>query len=652
MKKLFKLALIFGTLLSLGVQAKRKIIGGEVPKAGHPSYYNTVALIKSADNKIFCTGSIASESLIVTAKHCLADKKLGDFKVFIGQSTLDLESGAVIDVKRFQVRYPTDWEMSFPSGDIAWIELDGELPSFAKPLRILSDHSKLPLGGVYVLAGHGNKNAGGQIEAGEKFFSYTSLDSYELNARFRDVMVFKGRPGQGACHGDSGGPAYVELVNEKGELEWFLIGVTNGFDLVLTPGSMSRTGDPDFPFHVDCSQNENLYTFIGGHGDWIEKSSGIELYKTAPFRERNWPSNREAHSLKEWCEMGSLASPDWNTLKMLLDQKVDTLPVAQARDFYLSCDKIVAYLSKLESIIFDGEKLLDAHYGLRNLRLLPMLKEIHITQIENQSLELASLRELKLDLLTIYHTKLTDLKFLAPTVQIKKLDLARTELESLEGLSAANEIEEIILNSNPLKRAEILMELPTIKGISLAATQLESYDFLRNMPELTKLDLGNSSFNKFEVIENLTHLRELSLSNSSFKRLDFSKMNQLERLSLSKIAFEQLKFGELTDLRTLDFSISGLTDSDVLEVASMRSLEKVMLTFNQVSDLSIFSELKNLRDLNLSSNPVSNLAPLKNLNQLEVLRIFRTPIASGVVKKTPVNCPLSGSEVLTRFCQR
>lgn len=652
MKQLFKLSLLMTLLLCSRAHAGRKIIAGEVPGSDHPAYYNTVALIKSADHKVFCTGSIASENLIITAKHCLADKKLGDFKIFIGQSTLDLDNGVILEVKRFQVRYPTDWEMSFPSGDIAWVEIDDELPSFARPLRVLSDHRQLSLGGVYVLAGHGNKNASGQIEAGEKFFSYTSLHSYELNARFRDVMVFKGKPGQGACHGDSGGPAYVELPNEKGELEWFLIGVTNGFDLVLTPGSMSRTGDPDFPYHVDCSQNENLYTFIGGHGDWIEKSSGIELYKSEAFKERNWDPQAQVRSLREWCEQASLASPDWNTLKMLLDQKVDTLAPKEARDFYLSCDKIVSYLSELESIRFDGEKMLDAHYGLGNLSLLPKLKSIFISQIKNQLIDLSSLRNIKLDELVIYQTKLTNLKFLDSSVQIKKLDLAKTELESLEGLSAANEVEVINLNSNPLKNVDVLSSLTRLQGLSLATTELEDYEFLRELTGLTQLDLGNSGIRDFQILKGLVNLRELTLSNANFRVIDFSLMTELDRLSLSKVSFQKLKFGKLAKLRRLDFSNSNLHDSDLTEVAFMSSLEEIMLTFNEISDLSIFSGLINLREVNLSSNPVSNLAALKDLEKLEVLRVFRTPIASGAVKKDPENCPLDGAQVLTRFCSR
>lgn len=646
------LTLMLCSALFQSAYAKRKIINGEIPTSQHPSYYNTVALIKTADHKIFCTGSIASENLIVTAKHCLADKKLGDFEIFIGQSTLDLEHGVIIPVKRFQVRYPTDWEMSFPSGDIAWVELAGELPTFAKPLRILSDKNLLPLGGKYVLAGHGNKNASGKIEAGEKFFSYTKLSSYEDNARFRDVMVFKGDKGQGACHGDSGGPAYVELPNEKGELEWFLIGVTNGFDLVLTPGSMSRTGDPDFPFHVDCSQNENLYTFIGGHGDWIEKTSGISLYKSAPFKERTWEDEREVSTLKEWCEMKSLASPEWNTLKMLIDQKVDTLRGQEARDFYLSCDKIVDYLSGLDSIYFDGEKMIDAHYGLSNLNLLPKLKSIRFSNIKGQTIEYSKLHNLALDSLSFYNTKVADLSFLNSTLQIDTLDLTKSELQFLTGLSPDNEVKELILSSNPLKEASVLETLPELTSLSLANTELENYDFVSSLTHLKKLDLASSGFKDFSRLLSLHELEDLTLSEMTLDQLDFSGMSELQRLSLSKMSFKKVIFGNLTKLRVFDFSSSNLKDADITEFAAMTSLEEVMLTYNEITDLTVFSKLQSLRQLNLSSNPIKSMGPLAGLSNLEVLRVFRTPLATGEIKKTSENCPLTGADVLTRFCSR
>ena len=630
--------------------SNEKIIGGDIPPEDHPGFFNTVALIKKADHKIFCTGSIATKRLIITAKHCLAGKKLEDFDIFFGPSTLDLDSGVVISPKRFQVRYPTDWEVSFPSGDIAWIELEAEIPTFAKPLRILSDSSKLPVGGTFVLAGYGNKNPTGSIEAGEKFFSLTRLSRYHNNPRFMDVMVFKGDQGQGACHGDSGGPAYVRLTNEAGNLEWFLVGVTNGFDLILTPNSMSRTNDPDFPFHVDCSQNENLYTFIGGHGKWIEDTSGIILDSPKEFEQRDWEPQNQAQNLHAWCEAKDLGSPEWNTLKMILDQKVDTLRGEAAKEFYLNCDNVVSYLEGLDEVHFDGDKMLVATYGLRNLSLLPNLKRIYFSRVKEQKLLLDSMESLNLELLSFYESPLADLSFLNPSLQIKRLEINRSELKSLVGVENLDHLVGIGLSFNSLTSIESLRKFSDLKELALDGSDLQDYSLVAKLKALEILDLRSSSFNNFKLIKDLNSLRELSLGYQDLGMLDFRQLTSLEKLALTHMKFKTIQFGKLDQLRYLEITNSQL--QDISELSGMKSLEVATLSFNELSDIGALSGLTNLKSVNLSANPIKDLAPLRTAGYLEVLRVFQTPLAKGEVTKTPENCPVDASEVLRKFCSR
>ncbi len=104
---MLKLPLIL-LLLSLQSFASDKIVGGVLPGENHPGKFNTVALIKNSSKRIFCTGSLISKTMILTAKHCLIDKKIEEFSVFFGDDTNKLDHGLIREVKAMKVRRPVD----------------------------------------------------------------------------------------------------------------------------------------------------------------------------------------------------------------------------------------------------------------------------------------------------------------------------------------------------------------------------------------------------------------------------------------------------------------------------------------------------------------------------------------------------------------
>lgn len=649
MNKFIIVSLLF--LITQALQAGDKIMGGIVPPQNHPGTFNTVALIKTADKKIFCTGSIATKRLIITAKHCLEEKGLADFEIFFGASTNDLAAGVQIRPKRFNVRYPNGWHLSFPSADIAWIELEEDVPAGFLPLRILTDPNKLVPESEITLAGYGNSSEiDGQVFAGDKLFTTTKFKHYFDHQRFQDVLLLKGDKGQGACHGDSGGPAYQLLANEWGELEWFIVGVTNGFDLVLTPEAMARSSDPEFPFVVDCRENEILYTFVAGHGDWIEKDSGLMLAKTAPFHERSWQDENQAQSLLEWCEARDIGSPQWNTLKIILDHRVDQIPQHEAIDFYLDCQAITKYLESVEEVVFKGENLLPAQYGVKNLNLLPKLKRVEFRAVDPKYLRMEDFSELKVDQLSFYETKLTSLDFLTNGLEVRELDLRDGALETTIGLENVVGLERLALDRNPLKDVSALASIENLKSLSLGNVDLADFDFLSKMTLLEELDLSSSNFKRAELLNELKSLKNLRLFNQSFKSLDLSGLKSLEVLSLNSVVVPKITLKDHPNLHTLELNNTGLKDINF--IANFKALEFLSLSSNEVSDLSALAGLHNLKRLFLASNPVRDLSPLKGLSELQTLGLFQTPIGKGQVPKTPANCPLDGANVLINFCSR
>jgi hypothetical protein len=500
-----------------------------------------------------------------------------------------------------KVRRPIDWEMTFPSFDVAWIKLKKAAPESFRPLPILSSNSELPPAPVH-LAGHGNSSAtNGQIEAGVKFITTTNLKSYYNNSRFFHILLFEGEEGQGACHGDSGGPAYIKT--SKG---WAIIGVTNGFDIVLTPKAMKRTGDEDFPYRIDCKKNQMLYSFAGAHGQWIERTSNEKVFKTGDFIESVVEPSNNIDSLKKWCENPDFGSPSWNFLKLLLDMKVDKMDQDLAEEFYNDCSMIESYLLSLNEVRIDGERTMDASYSLSPLHLL-------------------DLKTLKIFNSDIKHFSFSSEK----KISIKKLILNSVNLVDLQDLSFSNLlIDELDLGNNPLGSLKGLEELTSLTGISLYRTKVQDFSFLKRFSMLKKLDLSSTLLSSTEILENFK-LTELTIGSRDLKELRLTGQDKLEVLSVHS-----------TDL----FHLNLLRETPSLRDANLPHLK--------IKDLSIFSRFNfiELERLNLTGNPISDLSSLSSLNSLMNLKLFGTPMARREITKTPENCPMVGPEVLVKFC--
>lgn len=203
----------------LSPAAGSAIIGGTISSPEDLVARSTVALMYYNDstNKLdaFCTGTLISRNLILTASHCLRWMSVDELYVSFSIS-LNPDKDSLLNVKAAElITHPDYFDMK---NDVALIKIAVNAPSTHQPVAILSERHNLQVGQTMILAGFG-------IIDDFNFTSSSVLRRVEVPlAKILDtILVTDQTKFSGACNGDSGGPAYLENAQQL-----FVYGITRG----------------------------------------------------------------------------------------------------------------------------------------------------------------------------------------------------------------------------------------------------------------------------------------------------------------------------------------------------------------------------------------------------------------------------------------
>ena len=235
------------------------IIGGTTVTATDKLTKSVVGLILDMGNRgqALCSASIIASDLLVTAAHCVTDdngQTVDPASLFIVFGTDIKTSTKVIHATGAQV--PSQWGGAYAAGtdqhDIALVHFTTALPAGYAPATLLGRSHALTAGDSVTLVGYGINmmNAAGGDGAGvlRKVNVKVQSGTFAQTEILLDQTTRKG-----ACHGDSGGPAYYSV---KGVAK--LWGVTN------------RGYPDDGP--DDCA-HQSVYTNIGAYASWISTTA-------------------------------------------------------------------------------------------------------------------------------------------------------------------------------------------------------------------------------------------------------------------------------------------------------------------------------------------------------------------------------------------
>ncbi|MFW7378887.1 MAG: leucine-rich repeat domain-containing protein [Oligoflexus sp.] len=598
------------------------IVGGRKVQSGSLAANSTVALT-NGDQQTLCTGTLIAPNLVVSAAHCIDDKIPEEIQIFFGTNVRDRHP-TIIPVSAMGMYKPSGAK-HFPNFDIAWLKLAQDAPSSHTPIEILRDASRLSEASKILLAGYGKTATVCDDCVGQLLEVETKFSRIIDNHRFFNLVVFGPLFGKGACHGDSGGPAYA-LVDDR----WYLIGATNGMSPVINQGIVTSRNR--------CEEGESIYTLVGDYFGWIEEESGISLQndsshnRVALPRRSLAPLDSQPNSWSEWVRFDNHWHPGWYTTDRLLERFVFQNNPDDRYAAYMNPELTQENVDRLTELRLDGTPFSFALLTYRNEQIsniepLSILTELTELELENQQISdfsplqsLKKLRRLKIKSNFDFLDERSPIDFDGSF--LNGLDLEFLEIDT-HGLGRPN-LQQVVWS-----RLESLKEL-TLKGIG---TDLGSLESLADLSQLKVLDLSKNDLSNIASLQGLDQIEVLNLSHNprlQLESLPFHRLRQVKKLSIES--------ANLVDIHTL---------------AKLNNLEELYLNNNQIVDIDILSTLPNLKRLELNQNRINDIKVLASLTNLEYVSARDNPIEEGQTCPDHAICeyPVPSPNSLLEACE-
>ncbi len=171
-----------------------------------------------------CTATLVAEDRVLTAAHCVQNQSQGSMTFTLGA---DLGSPAAASVVS-GIAVAPGWSGNVQSGsDLAVLSLATPITGIL-PVNVHLGSPSAVVGTEMTLVGYGR-------QASDHITGIRRLARVTLESLSQQTLVYNFH-GEGACHGDSGGPAFAEIGGV-----WHQIGVTSwGDPSCLSTGHYQR----------------------------------------------------------------------------------------------------------------------------------------------------------------------------------------------------------------------------------------------------------------------------------------------------------------------------------------------------------------------------------------------------------------------------
>lgn len=151
----------------------------------------------------YCTGTVIARDLLITAAHCVQPASNYAVTIENGGSTRVVQVTRIVLHPKYN---PNQFETRVPSPDMAILKLAEPFPVRYQPARISLDTTLPKPGDNFVLAGFGFARDGDEKSLGK--LRSVSLPAVGTTGGIMVRLSAANGSSNGACTGDSGGPAF------------------------------------------------------------------------------------------------------------------------------------------------------------------------------------------------------------------------------------------------------------------------------------------------------------------------------------------------------------------------------------------------------------------------------------------------------------
>jgi trypsin/slime mold repeat-containing protein len=174
-----------------------------------------MAVVQMSNNSGWCSGTLISPTVVLTAAHCADSGASSEYTVYFGNASPDFESRTVAEV----IYHPGFTENTGLLNDIALLRLDSPAPGGISPIPHLPESLALQPADVgtyleYVGFGRDENSQSGTKKKITLPIDYICISSGGCQAQSFNVYennICNDQTTGGICFGDSGGPAFITL---------------------------------------------------------------------------------------------------------------------------------------------------------------------------------------------------------------------------------------------------------------------------------------------------------------------------------------------------------------------------------------------------------------------------------------------------------
>ncbi len=229
--------------------------------------------------------------------------------------------------------------------------------------------------------------------------------------------------------------------------------------------------------------------------------------------------------------------------------------------------------------------------------------------------------------LTLRNTGVSDITPLAQLIKLEKLDLAVNHIKDISPLATLKNLKQLQLEYNQVQNIKPLVRLTNLEELYLDSNAINTVKPLAALKKLNRLDACNNHIKDIKPLANLKNLQSFSLSHNQIT--DISPLAGLITLEFLDLSDNPIKdsapLAGLVNLQSLYLENNNVTTIQPLK--ALTKLTRLYLNDNQIEDVSPLANLKNVIILHLNNNRIVNVQPLAGLSNLRDLYLDNNQIA-------------------------